>query len=171
MNNSSIVSGQLFITSPLEVTDLASRPCTGEPLVASVWRRQTFSAAVDSLDPSMAIALFMEHLPHLFQLINPSPQELSPSLGSVLEASYTFSRMLHASKSATGGGGSMESSGFYRSFVPDLGSTLDPTKLGKFLFFLRPYPSDNSNALFLWCRTNQKVLSDRARFVHPSRLR
>ena len=33
----------------------------GEPLVASVWRRQTFSAAVDTLSPYMATNLLLEY--------------------------------------------------------------------------------------------------------------
>ncbi|KAI5477457.1 hypothetical protein MNV49_006369 [Pseudohyphozyma bogoriensis] len=111
-----------------ELTKLHEQLFNREPLVASVWRRQTFSAAVESLDPAMSIALFAEHMPRLFSVINPNPHELHPSLQNILEASYTFSRMLHASKSPTGGGG-MESSGFYRAYVPDLGSQLDPTKL------------------------------------------
>ena len=98
--------------------------------MASVWRRQTFSAAVDALDPTMSFALFAEHMPQLFSLVNPNPRTLSPPLADVLEASYTFSRMLHASKSPTGGGG-MESSGFYRAYVPDVGSVLDPARLGE----------------------------------------
>lgn len=69
-------------------------------------------------------------MPQLFDLINPSHDELSPPLAAVLEASYTFSRMLHASKSPTGGSGGMESSGFYRAYVPEIGSQLDPSKLG-----------------------------------------
>lgn len=77
----------------------------------------------------MSSTLFAEHMPRLYALINPSPRMLSAPLSNVLEASYTFSRMLHASKSPTGGGG-MESSGFYRAYVPDLGSVLDPSKLG-----------------------------------------
>lgn len=102
---------------------------TGEPLVASVWRRQTFSAAVETLDREIATKLFKEHMVHIFELVNPNPTVLAPPLASVLEASYTFSRMLHASKSPTGGGG-MESSGCYRAYVPEIGSQLDPTKLG-----------------------------------------
>lgn len=78
----------------------------------------------------MSSTLFSEHMPRLFSLINPTPS-LSIPLGAVLEASYTFSRMLHASKSPTGGGG-MESSGFYRAYVPEIGSQLDPTRLGEF---------------------------------------
>ncbi|KAL8291504.1 hypothetical protein RQP46_002482 [Phenoliferia psychrophenolica] len=106
-----------------ELTKLHEQLFNREPLVASVWRRQTFSAAVDSLDPKMSFALFAEHMPRLFSLVNPDPRTLSTPLASVLEASYTFSRMLHASKSPTGGGG-MESSGFYRAYVPEVGMPL-----------------------------------------------
>ncbi|KAM0748792.1 hypothetical protein T439DRAFT_327299 [Meredithblackwellia eburnea MCA 4105] len=112
-----------------ELTKLHEQLFNREPLVASVWRRQTFSAAVESLDPIMSSALFAEHMPRLFALINPNPRELSVPLSTILEASYTFSRMLHASKSPGGGGGAMESSGFYRAYVPELGSVLDPNRL------------------------------------------
>lgn len=108
---------------------IPSSHSVGEPLVASVWRRQTFSAAVETLGPAMALSIFGEHMPSLFGLINPTPT-LSPALSDVLEASYTFSRMLHASKSPTGGAGGEGSSGFYRAFCPVIGSQLDPTQLG-----------------------------------------
>jgi hypothetical protein len=78
----------------------------------------------------MSLSLFRETMNNLFSLINPGPT-LSPALSDVLEASYTFSRMLHASKSLVGGG-AMESSGFYRAYVPAIGSQLDPGQLGEF---------------------------------------
>lgn len=106
--------------------------CVGEPLVASVWRRQTFSAAVDSLSPSMSLSLFREHMPHVFPLINATHSNagagLSHELETVLDASYLYSRMLHKSYSP---GGALEGSGFYRSFVCQVGSPLDPTQLGE----------------------------------------
>lgn len=132
---------------------------TGEPLVASVWRRQTFSAAVETLDREMATNLFKEHMVHIFELVNPNPTVLAPPLASVLEASYTFSRMLHASKSPTGGGG-MESSGFYRAYVPEIGSQLDPTKLGT---RLSTSSTQRTSLTSSSLRTNQEVLPHRTR--------
>ncbi|BGP19770.1 hypothetical protein JCM10213_003618 [Rhodosporidiobolus nylandii] len=109
-----------------ELTKLHEQLFHREPLVASVWRRQTFSAAVDSLDPEMSLSLFNEHMPHVFALINPSPSTIAPELEAVLDASYVYSRMLHKSYSP---GGALEGSGFYRSFVCQVGSPLDPTQL------------------------------------------
>ncbi len=136
-----------------ELTKLHEHLFEREPLVASVWRRQTFSAAVATLDPAMALSLFSAHMPATFRIVNPRASQLSPPLAEVLEAAYTFSRMLHASRAAASGG-AMEAGGFYRAFVrphhrrllclahhppltnflprtqvPELGSALDPTKL------------------------------------------
>ncbi|GAA5864779.1 hypothetical protein JCM1840_004898 [Sporobolomyces johnsonii] len=108
-----------------ELTKLHEQLFHREPLVASVWRRQTFSAAVDSLNPAMSLSLFNEHMKHVFSLINPSPT-IAPELETVLDASYVYSRMLHKSYSP---GGALEGSGFYRSFVCQVGSPLDPTQL------------------------------------------
>lgn len=77
----------------------------------------------------MAISIFTEHMPALFSLVNPG-ETLSPTLSDILEASYTYSRMLHASNSPMGGG-AIESGGFYRAYTPTIGSQLDPTQLGK----------------------------------------
>lgn len=111
-----------------ELTKVHDQLFSREPLVASVWRRQTFSAAVESLNPAMAISIFHEHMNSLYGFLNPGPT-LSPPLSEVLEASYTFSRMLHASKSPIGGS-TMESTGLYRAYVPDIGTQLDPGQLG-----------------------------------------
>ncbi|GAA5844749.1 hypothetical protein JCM3766R1_005264 [Sporobolomyces carnicolor] len=108
-----------------ELTKLHEQLFHREPLVASVWRRQTFSAAVDSLNPAMSLSLFNEHMKNVFSLINPSPT-IRPELEAVLDASYVYSRMLHKSYSP---GGALEGSGFYRSFVCQVGSPLDPTQL------------------------------------------
>ncbi|GAA5878187.1 hypothetical protein JCM16303_002876 [Sporobolomyces ruberrimus] len=108
-----------------ELTKLHEQLFHREPLVASVWRRQTFSAAVDSLNPAMSLSLFHEHMRNVFTLINPTPT-IRPELEAVLDASYVYSRMLHKSYSP---GGALEGSGFYRSFVCQVGSPLDPTQL------------------------------------------
>ena len=75
----------------------------------------------------MALSLFHEHMKNVFSLINPGPT-IRPELEAVLDASYVYSRMLHKSYSP---GGALEGSGFYRSFVCQVGSPLDPTQLGE----------------------------------------
>jgi len=90
-----------------------------DPTVASVWRRQTFSAAVDSCTPEMSLSILYEQIPELMKQLNGA---LPTSGGiSVMEAAYEFSRMLHGS-SSTG-------DAFYRAFVPELGSTLYPRQI------------------------------------------
>jgi hypothetical protein len=87
--------------------------------VASVWRRQTFSAAVDSCTPEMSLSILYEQIPELMQQLNGA---LPTSGGvSIMDSAYEFSRMLHGSNS-TG-------DAFYRAFVPELGSTLYPRQI------------------------------------------
>lgn len=116
----------------------------------------------------MSLSLFAEHMPRLFALVNPSPRELARPLSDVLEASYTFSRMLHASKSPTGGGG-MESSGFYRAYVPEVGSVLDPAKLGALGF--RRGSSETVSSWSTSRRAYQAVLPNGARSALRPRFR
>ncbi|KAF7374519.1 Pentafunctional AROM polypeptide [Mycena sanguinolenta] len=87
----------------------------GDPTVASVWRRQTFSAAVNTCTPEMAHSILTEQIPHLTQLL----LDLLPS--TVIDSAYHFSRMLHG----TAGSGDA----FYRAFVPEIGSTLLPRQI------------------------------------------
>lgn len=82
----------------------------------------------------MSLSLFHEHMKHVFSLINPTPT-IRPDLETVLDASYVYSRMLHKSYSP---GGALEGSGFYRSFVCQVGSPLDPTQLGEHRTFGLP---------------------------------
>jgi hypothetical protein len=113
----------------------------------------------------MSLSLFREHMPHVFSLIsNPNPgapNSITPELEAVLDASYLYSRMLHKSYSP---GGALEGSGFYRSFVCQVGSPLDPTQLGKLLPFregnLFPRPD-----LVPLTRAHQEVLPDGTRQV------
>ena len=87
--------------------------------MASVWRRQTFSAAVDSCTPEMSLSILYEQIPELMKQLNGT---LPTSGGvSIMESAYEFSRMLHGS-SSTG-------DAFYRAFVPELGSTLYPRQI------------------------------------------
>ncbi|KAF7336878.1 Pentafunctional AROM polypeptide [Mycena venus] len=85
------------------------------PTVAAVWRRQTFSAAVETCTPEMAHSILTEQIPHLTHLLDTDV----PS--AVLDSAYHFSRMLHG----TAGSGDA----FYRAFVPELGSTLYPRQI------------------------------------------
>jgi hypothetical protein len=94
--------------------------CLGDPTVACVWRRQTFSAAVESCTPDMSLSILYEQVPELMKTLN---GKIPASGGvSILESAYAFSRMLHSS-------GSSSSDAFYRAFVPELGSTLFPSQI------------------------------------------
>jgi hypothetical protein len=99
---------------------LTMRPPTGDPTVACVWRRQTFSAAVDSCTPDMSLSILYEQVPELMRTLN---GKIPASGGvSILESAYAFSRMLHSS-------GSSSTDAFYRAFVPELGSALFPSQI------------------------------------------
>ncbi|KAF5372788.1 hypothetical protein D9615_010118 [Tricholomella constricta] len=92
-----------------------------DPTVASVWRRQTFTAAVDTCTPEMSLSILYEQIPELMKHLNGA----LPSSGgsSILEHAYSFSRMLHGSSSSSSG------DAFYRAFVPEMGSTLYPRQI------------------------------------------
>jgi hypothetical protein len=93
---------------------------SGDPIVARIWRRQTFSAAVESCAPDLTASIVYEHIPELMGVLNGT---LPVSGGvSVLDSAYTFSRMLHSSGSSSG-------DVFYRAFVPELGSILYPRQI------------------------------------------
>lgn len=92
----------------------------GDPTVASVWRRQTFSAAVESCTPDMTLGILYEQVPELMRVLG---GKIPASGGvSILDSAYAFSRMLH-------GSGSNQSDAFYRAFVPELGSALFPRQI------------------------------------------
>ncbi|EJD06854.1 uncharacterized protein FOMMEDRAFT_102837 [Fomitiporia mediterranea MF3/22] len=96
-----------------------------DPTVASVWRRQTFSAAVEACSPAMSGQLLAETMPALTDLFTiKETGELDPSVASLLESAVNFSRMLHGS-----GAGSVGADTFYRAFVPELGSILYPRQV------------------------------------------
>jgi hypothetical protein len=92
--------------------------------VAAVWRRQTFTAAAENVAPEMTRSIFQEHLPTLTALLK---GQLDDPLGTrtVLEDAYRFSRMLHGAPAAAGPAADV----FYRSFIPELGSTLYPRQV------------------------------------------
>jgi len=98
-----------------------SHDFTGDPTVAAVWRRQTFSAAVENCTPEMASSILHEQLPELARTF---AGNIPISGGiSVLDSGFAFSRMLHGSTSNN------TSDAFYRAFVPELGSGLDPRQI------------------------------------------
>lgn len=93
--------------------------------MACVWRRQTFSAAVESCSPEMTQGILLEHLPSLLKVISPSNSYSPTTGGQVLDSALHFSRMLHGSNSSAGG----TVDAFYRAFVPELGSALYPHRI------------------------------------------
>jgi hypothetical protein len=69
-----------------------------------------------------------EYLPALCALLCPDGKEDSPACRgafAILDAGYDFSRMLHGSPASSAGG----TDAFYRAFVPELGSALDPLQI------------------------------------------
>ncbi|KAI0052236.1 hypothetical protein FA95DRAFT_1675230 [Auriscalpium vulgare] len=119
----------LIVTSSSEanaqLTRIHEHIFARDPTVAAVWRRQTFSAAVDTISAEMSRAIFEETIPYLTEIILPINSALplpphSAAAVALLEAAYKFSRMLHGSPSTASG----TLDAFYRSFVPELGSTL-----------------------------------------------
>lgn len=99
----------------------------GDAAVAAVWRRQTFSAAVEKCSRETSAYFISEYLPQLAQALRIEENEQTPVGGiyAVLEAGYEFSRMLHGAPSTAGG--SVDA--FYRAYVPELGSPLHPAQV------------------------------------------
>ncbi|KAH7913533.1 hypothetical protein BJ138DRAFT_1058888 [Hygrophoropsis aurantiaca] len=95
------------------------------PVVACVWRRQTFSAAVEECSPEMTQNILLDQLPSLMPMLAKSSATSEFPGRSVVESAYNFSRMLHGASSASGG--SIDA--FYRSFVPEIGSNLYPRQI------------------------------------------
>ena len=85
--------------------------------MAAVWRRGMLTVAVEDVlvAPETTRSVFEEHLPSLSVLLQDQPDD---PLGTrkVLEYAYRFSRMLHGAPAADT---------FYRSFIPEIGCTLD----------------------------------------------
>jgi len=108
----------------IQLTRIHEQIFARDPTVACVWRRQTFSAAVESCSLEMTQSILMEHLPTLGKILFPTGI-ISPSAGQVLEAANSFSRMLHGSNSSAGG----TVDAFYRAFIPEWGSTLYPRQI------------------------------------------
>lgn len=109
----------------VQLTRIHEHLFSRDPTVACVWRRQTFSAAVDSCSPEMSQILLKDRLPLLLRLLSIPYGGVPPVLVSILDSAFAFSRMLHGSK--TGAGGKLDA--FYKAFVPDLGTPLDPLQV------------------------------------------
>lgn len=93
----------------------------GDPIVAGAWRRQTFSAAIEKPSPEMTQAILTELLPALTRLLSTSVNH-SAALSELIGTAYDFSRMLHGAQSSAG-------DAFYRAYVPELQSVLDPQQI------------------------------------------
>ncbi|KAH8117913.1 hypothetical protein DFH11DRAFT_865422 [Phellopilus nigrolimitatus] len=119
----------LIVTSSSEanvqLTRIHEHLFARDPTVAGVWRRQTFSAAVETCSPAMSQQLLAETMPGLARLFTSETGVLSPSVAQLLDAAYGFSRMLHGS----GAGSAVGADTFYRAFVPELGSVLYPRQV------------------------------------------
>lgn len=63
-----------------------------------------------------------EQIPTLIKRLGDHARGIPP----IIDAAYTFSRMLHGSPSTGGGSGA---DAFYRSFVPEIASHLDPRQI------------------------------------------
>lgn len=81
----------------------------------------------------MSQAILEEQMGSFLEILNPTSDQNIPTAPppcytaacKVLEAAYEFSRMLHGSPTTAGG----MIDAFYRSFVPELGSTLYPRQV------------------------------------------
>ncbi|KAG8933589.1 hypothetical protein FRC01_008130 [Tulasnella sp. 417] len=107
-----------------QLTRIHEHIFTRDPTVASVWRRQTFSAAVDKNSVEISQFILQENIPALSELLHPNGVP-SPAVLGILDAAYSFSRMLHGSRSSSGG----TTDAFYRAYVPELGSVLYPRQI------------------------------------------
>jgi hypothetical protein len=94
---------------------------SGDPIVAGAWRRQTFSAAIDRPSPEMTTTILSEHIPALYKLLS-STSSGAGELSELIGTAYDFSRMLHGATSSAG-------DTFYRAYVPELQSALDPLQI------------------------------------------
>ena len=119
----------LIVTSSgeanIQLTRIHEHLFTRDPTVACVWRRQTFSAAVESCSPEMSRQILEDSIPSLSQMLSLTAEGHSEPVIAILDAAYSFSRMLHGSNSTSGG----VTDTFYRAFVPEVGSTLYPRQV------------------------------------------
>ena len=107
---------------------MATRPCEGDPTVAAVWRRQTFSASIEACPPELAHAIISEFAPTLSRLIMPfDPPAITPQWQAIVDSAHAFGRMLHAAKVTGAGAG--QGDAFYRCFVAEIGSAMVPMEI------------------------------------------
>ncbi|KAJ7227455.1 hypothetical protein GGX14DRAFT_630020 [Mycena pura] len=97
----------------IQLTRIHEHIFARDPTVAAVWRRQTFSAAVEACTPEMAHSILAEQIPHLTHLLG--SVGILPT-AEIIASAFHFSRMLHG---AAGAGDA-----FYRAFVPEVGSPM-----------------------------------------------
>jgi len=114
-------------------TYLLSSLFAGDPIVACVWRRQTFSASIDNSDSALAHTIFSEFAPNLCSIIMPSSDPHSPPAPTaewqaIVNGAQSFGRMLHAGK-VTGVGAGQGGDAFYRCFVPEMGAPMVPQEI------------------------------------------
>lgn len=102
----------------IQLTRIHEHIFARDATVASVWRRQTYSAAVENCTPDMMRHVMMDNAPSLLELVAPQGKTLPDSLIAILDGAYNFSRMLHGSRASSGGG----ADAFYKAFVPEIGS-------------------------------------------------
>jgi len=109
----------------IQLTRIHEHIFSRDPTVACVWRLQTFSAAVDSCTPEMSDQILSENVPTLMDVLTVESKKPVEQCYAILNDAYAFSRMLHGSKSTSGG----VTDTFYRAFVPELGSRLFPRQI------------------------------------------
>lgn len=73
----------------------------------------------------MSLIIMNEQVPALSKLLSPDGKSPPPTCTEILDNAYAFSRMLHGSKSTSGGA----TDAFYQGFVPELGSVLHPRQI------------------------------------------
>ena len=120
----------LIVTSSseanIQLTRIHEQLFARDPTVACVWRRQTFSAAVETCPPALALQIFEETCPTLARIFVPQGSTSLPqAIASLMDAAVGFSRMMHGSAAAASAGADT----FYRAFVPELGSVLFPRQV------------------------------------------
>ncbi|RDX57128.1 hypothetical protein OH76DRAFT_1394904 [Lentinus brumalis] len=116
----------------IQLTRIHEHIFSRDPTVAAVWRRQTFTAAVESCSVDMSIFFLCENMENLAKVLalDGTDKSIDKSTASggiytVLEAAYEFSRMLHGAPSSSGS----TVDAFYRAFVPDVASTMNPRQI------------------------------------------
>ncbi|EJD48869.1 hypothetical protein AURDEDRAFT_135818 [Auricularia subglabra TFB-10046 SS5] len=101
----------------IQFTRIHENIFANDPIVASVWRRQTFGAAIDDVPHSIAQTVLTEAAPALTPLLLPPDAPCPAEWQSIIAAAHVFGRMLHTGEA------------FYRAFVPELGGHMDPHEI------------------------------------------